>query len=159
MSTLEKLRSRFDLIKTAWKEDSKVDFQFKNKEYTEDLGNLALNIPYLHNKYLNHYSDLSEEKMALELKLRFVIKKKREYYSGEADAKDYAEKPFGTSIKTAEKMKTYLEADEDIISLEGTIKYIEVILNYLDGVMRQITNRGFQIKSAIDWEKFINGVT
>lgn len=159
MSNIEKLRSRFDLIKTEWKEDSKVDFQFKNKQYTEDLGNIALNIPYLHNKYLNHHSDLSEEKMALEFKLRFVVKKRREYYSGEADAKEYAEKPFGSSIKTAEKMKTYLEADDEIISLEARIKYIDVILNYLDNVMKQITNRGFQIKSAIDWEKFINGVT
>ena len=113
----EKLQSLFETIKTEWREDSKVDFQFKNKEYTEDLGNLALNIPYLHNKYLNHYSDLSERKMSLEMKLRYVLKKKREYYSGEADAKDYAEKPFGSSIKTAEKMKTYLEADEDIIAL------------------------------------------
>lgn len=156
---IEKLRSLFETIKTEWKEDSKVDFQFRNKQYTEDLGNLALNIPYLHNKYLNYYSDLSEQKMSLEFKLRFVLKKKREYYSGEADAKEYAEKPFGASIKTAEKMKTYLEADEDIIALEGTIKYIEVIMNYLDGVMKQISNRGFQIKSAIDWEKFINGVT
>jgi len=155
----EKLQSLFETIKTEWREDSKVDFQFKNKEYTEDLGNLALNIPYLHNKYLNHYSDLSERKMSLEMKLRYVLKKKREYYSGEADAKDYAEKPFGSSIKTAEKMKTYLEADEDIIALEGTIKYIEVIMNYLDNVMKQITNRGFQIKSAIDWEKFVNGVS
>jgi hypothetical protein len=155
----EKLQSLFEIIKTEWREDSKVDFQFKNKEYTEDLGNLALNIPYLHNKYLNHYSDLSEQKMSLEMKLRYVLKKKREYYSGEADAKDYAEKPFGASIKTAEKMKTYLEADEDIITLEGTIKYIEVIMNYLDNVMKQITNRGFQIKSAIDWEKFVNGVS
>jgi hypothetical protein len=155
----EKLQSLFEIIKTEWREDSKVNFQFKNKEYTEDLGNLALNIPYLHNKYLNHYSDLSEQKMSLEMKLRYVLKKKREYYSGEADAKDYAEKPFGASIKTAEKMKTYLEADEDIITLEGTIKYIEVIMNYLDNVMKQITNRGFQIKSAIDWEKFVNGVS
>jgi len=156
----DKLRSLFDHIKTEWKEDSKVDFQFKNKEYTEDLGNLALNIPYLHNKYLNHYSDLSEHKMSLELELRFVLKKKREYYSGEGNAKEYAEPDaFRGSIKTAEKMKTYLEADQDIIALEAKIKYIEVVLNYLDNVMKQITNRGFQIKSAIDWEKFVNGVS
>ena len=156
---LEKLQSLFEHIKTEWKEDSKIDFQFKNKQYTEDLGNIALNIPYLHNKYLNYFSDLTESKISKELQLRHVVKQKREYYSGEADAKVYAEKPFGTSIKTAEKMKTYLEGDEDILVLEAEIKYTEIVLNYLDSVMRQITNRGFQIKSAIDWEKFINGVT
>ena len=54
-------------------------------------------------------------------------------------------------------MKTYLESDEDIIALEAKIKYIDQMLYFLDSVMRQISNRGFQIKSAIEWEKFING--
>jgi hypothetical protein len=149
----------FEKIKEEWKEDCYLDFQFKNKEYTEDLGKLALEIPFLHNKYLNYYNDLSQEKTSLEFQLRRLIKEKREYYSGEADAKVYAEKPFGSSIKTAEKMKAYLESDEDLINLEAKTKYVEQALNYLDTVMRMISNRGFQIKSAIDWEKFINGVT
>ncbi len=149
----------FETIKEEWKEDSQVDFQFKNKQYTEDLGKLALEIPFQHNKYLNYYTDLSQEKTSLEFQLRSLIRNKREYYSGEADAKVYAEKPFGSSIKTAEKMKTYLESDEEIINLEAKIKYIEQALYFLDSVMKMISNRGFQIKSAIEWEKFINGVT
>ncbi len=149
----------FETIKEEWKEDSQVDFQFKNKQYTEDLGKLALEIPFQHNKYLNYYTDLSQEKTSLEFQLRYLIRNKREYYSGEADAKVYAEKPFGSSIKTAEKMKTYLESDEEIINLEAKIKYIEQALYFLDSVMKMISNRGFQIKSAIEWEKFINGVT
>ena len=56
-------------------------------------------------------------------------------------------------------MKTYLESDEDIINIEAKIKYVEQALYFLDSVMRMISNRGFQIKSAIDWEKFINGTT
>lgn len=149
----------FEQIKTEWKEDSHVDFHFKNKEYTEDLGKLALEIPFQHNKYLNYYTDLSQEKTSLEFQLRCLVRTKREYYSGEADAKVYAEKPFGTSIKTAEKMKTYLESDDEIVNLEAKIKYIEQALYFLDSVMKMISNRGYQIKSAIEWEKFINGVT
>lgn len=149
----------FETIKEEWKEDSLVDFQFKNKQYTEDLGKLALEIPYQHNKYLNYYTDLNQVKTSLEFEYRRVVKEKREYYSGEADAKVYAEKPFGNSIKTAEKMKTYLESDEDIINIEAKIKYVEQALYFLDSVMKMISNRGFQIKSAIDWEKFINGST
>lgn len=156
---LNNIIALFEKIKEEWKQDSHIDFQFKNKEYTEDLGRLALEIPYQHNKYLNYYSDLSQTKVAVEFQLRSLIRSKREYYSGEADAKVYAEKPFGGSIKTAEKMKTYLESDEEIIELEAKISYIEQALYYVDHVMKQISNRGFQIKSAIDWEKFINGVT
>lgn len=155
----EQIISLFEKIKEDWKKDSHIDFQFKNKEYTEDLGRLALEIPYQHNKYLNYYSDLSQVKTSFEFQLRYLIRNKREYYSGEADAKVYAEKPFGASIKTAEKMKTYLESDEEIVELEAKIAYVDQALYYLDSVMKQISNRGFQIKSAIDWEKFINGVS
>jgi hypothetical protein len=54
-------------------------------------------------------------------------------------------------------MKVYIESDDEIINLEAKIKYLEQMLYFLDQVMKQITNRGFQIKNAIDWEKFVNG--
>ena len=153
----DSLRNRFDKIRADWAEDSEVDFQFKNKQYTTDLGQLALEIPFQHNKYLNHYTDLTEIKTSLEFQSRQLVRKKREYYGGEADAKTYAEKPFGTSIKTSEKIRVYLESDEDIINMEAKITYINQMLYFLDQVMKQISSRGFQINSAIQWEKFING--
>ena len=151
------LLSKFEKLKEDWAEDSAVDFQFKNKQYSTDLGQLALDIPFQHNKYLNHYTDIQAVKTSLEFEIRRLVREKREYYSGEADAKTYAAKPFGSSIKTSEKMKVYLESDEEIINLEAKIKYLDQMLYWLDHVMRQISNRGFQIKSAIEWEKFVNG--
>ena len=153
----DQLHDRFQKIKEEWNTDTQIDFQFKNKQYTEDLARLALEIPFQHNKYLNHYTDLSQIKTSLEFEYRRLVKQKREYYGGEADAKTYAEKPFGTSIKTAEKMKVYLESDDELINMEAKVKYIDQMLYFLDQVMKQVSNRGFQIKSAIEWEKFING--
>ena len=101
------LHQRFQKIKEEWAQDTQIDFQFKNKQYTEDLARLALEIPFQHNKYLNHYTDLSQIKTSLEFEYRKLLREKREYYGGEADAKTYAEKPFGNSIKTSEKMKHY----------------------------------------------------
>ena len=149
----------FEKIKEEWKEDTRIDFQFKNKEYTEDLARLSLEIPFQHNKYLNHYTDLSAVKTSLEFEIRKLVREKREYYGGEADAKTYAEKPFGTSIKTADKMKVYLESDQDIINLEAKIKLIDQILYYLDQVLRMISQRNYHVKNAIEWERFINGST
>ena len=153
----EKLNQRFSNIREEWQHDTQIDFQFKNKEYSEDLARLALEIPFQHNKYLNYYTDLSQIKTSLEFEVRRMVKEKREYYGGEAEAKVYAEKPFGTSIKTAEKMKVYMEADNEIINIEAKVKFIDQMLYFLEQVMRQISNRGFQIKRAIEWEKFING--
>ena len=153
----ESLRNKFEQLKADWAEDSHVDFQFKNKSYTADLAQLALDIPYQHNKYLNHYTDISQIKTSLEFEIRKLIREKREYYGGEADAKVYAEKPFGSRISTQDKMKVYVESDDDVINLEAKIKYLDQMLYWLDQVMKQISNRGFQVKSAIEWEKFING--
>ena len=153
----DSLHNRFQKLREEWAEDSHVDFQFKNKSYTADLAQLALDIPFIHNKYLNHYTDISQIKTSLEFEIRKLVKEKREYYGGEADAKIYAEKPFGNSIKTSEKMKVYLESDDEVINLEAKIKFLDQMLYWLDQVMKQISNRGFQVKSAIEWEKFING--
>ena len=153
----ETLRNKFDKLKTDWNEDSHVDFQFKNKQYSADLAQLALDIPFQHNKYLNHYTDISQLKTSLEFQFRKLVRDKREYYGGESDAKVYAEKPFGSRISTQDKMKVYVESDDDIINLEAKIKYLDQMLYWLDQVMKQISNRGFQIKSAIEWEKFVNG--
>jgi hypothetical protein len=142
----ESLRNKFEKLREEWAEDSHVDFQFKNKQYSADLAQVALDIPFCHNKYLNHYTDISQIKTSLEFEIRRLVRDKREYYGGEADAKVYAEKPFGGRI-----------SDDDVINLEAKIKYLDQMLYWLDQVMKQISNRGFQVKSAIEWEKFING--
>ena len=153
----ESLRNKFEQLREEWKEDSHVDFQFKNKQYSADLGQIALDIPFCHNKYLNHYTDISQIKTSLEFEIRKLIRDKREYYGGEADAKVYAENPFGSRISTQDKMKVYVDSDDYVINLEAKIKYLDQMLYWLDQVMKQISNRGFQVKSAIEWEKFING--
>ena len=66
----ESLRNKFDKLRNDWAEDSAVDFQFKNKQYSADLGQLALDIPFQHNNYLNH--TLTYLKLKLLLNLKFV---------------------------------------------------------------------------------------
>ena len=134
----EQLHNRFEQIKEQWNKDTVIDFQFKDKQYSEDLARLALEIPFQHNKYLNHYTDISQIKTSLEFEHRRLIKDKREYYGGEADARIYADKPFGNSIKTSEKMKVYMESDSDLISVEAKLKFIDQMLFFLDQVMKQI---------------------
>ncbi len=153
----DKLHQKFLKIKEEWATDSRVDFEFKNKNYTADLGKISMEIPFQHNKYLNHYTDLSQIKTSLEFEVRKLVREKREYYSGEAEARVYAEKPFGSSIKTADKMKVYLESDDDIINQEAKIKYIDQMLYFLDHVLKLVSQRNYHVRNAIEWEKFING--
>ena len=61
-------------------------------------------------------------------------------------------------MTTKEEVNMFIEGDDDVRKLQYKIEYVEQCLNYLDGVLRQINNRNFQIKNAIDWTKFQNGI-
>jgi hypothetical protein len=52
----------------------------------------------------------------------------------------------------------YIKADDEMIKLEQKVTYIQSVVDYLDKTIRIISNRGFQIKNAIDWKKFTSGV-
>jgi N6-adenosine-specific RNA methylase IME4 len=54
-------------------------------------------------------------------------------------------------------VNTYIESDD--LFIESTIKVAmqEEKVSYLDSIIKSLNNRGFQIKSAIDWAKFTSG--
>ena len=79
-------------------------------------------------------------------------------YKGKAPSTVYKEMPFDYKLTTKEEVNMFIEGDEDVRKLQYKIEYVDQCLNYLDGVLRQINNRNFQIKNAIDWTKFQNGV-
>ena len=48
--------------------------------------------------------------------------------------------------------------DEDIIKAEHKIAYLETVIKYIDGVLRSIQSRGWDIKNAISWKQFEAGM-
>jgi hypothetical protein len=54
-------------------------------------------------------------------------------------------------------MDMYLGSDDDLIKIQSKMDYYQVMLNYLDSILKSITNRTYQIKNAIEWQKFIRG--
>ena len=49
----------------------------------------------------------------------------------------------------------YINSDEDIIELEKKVVYYETIVEFIDGVIKSIDNRGWDIRNAQDWKKFL----
>ena len=116
----------------------------------------SIKIPQLHNKYLKFYTkfklllDRSREDFKL------LKREKWEYFTGKADSEVYEKKPFNLKILRNDVDK-YIDSDDDIRRLNLKIKYQETIVDYLDRTLKNIMNRGFQIKSSIDWKKFTSG--
>jgi hypothetical protein len=80
-----------------------------------------------------------------------------EYYAGKADPEVYQENPFGKKIRDKDTMTKYLDADSKLMDISLKIDYYETLLNYIESILKQISNRTYQIKNAIEWQKFIAG--
>ena len=108
-------------------------------------------------KYMEFHNTFSLMKKEKELDMKRLIKEKWLYYKGKAPSSVYKEMPFDFKLTTKEEINMFIESDDDIMKLQYRIDYLEQTLLYLDSVLRMINNRNFQIKNAIDWEKFKNG--
>ena len=47
---------------------------------------------------------------------------------------------------------------KDIINSENKIAYLQTVVKYIDGVIKSIDNRGWDIKNAITWKQFEAGM-
>jgi len=117
----------------------------------------SLKTPQLHNKYLKHLTKFKLIKSKSETEYYILRKEKWEYYTGKAPPEVYAKLPFNLKILRTDIDK-YLEADIDLMKLKQKNDYLNTVIDYLDKTIKQIGNRGFTIKNAIDWRKFTSGV-
>jgi hypothetical protein len=119
----------------------------------------SLKTPQLHGKYLNilHEESLSLHKSMMEIKeLRRL---KWEYYLGKLDQETLDEKgwqPFGLKILRND-IDIYLDSDKDLLRMEARIHYQKEKVKYLESVLQGLGRRGWDIKSAIEWKKFMSG--
>ena len=91
------------------------------------------------------------------IKYTKLYREKWEYYGGKSDAKVYAAKPFDIKVLKND-LQMYINADDEIIELQAKITYYEVIIKYIEGVIKSIDNRGWDIRNAQDWKKFEAGM-
>ena len=116
----------------------------------------ALKTPQLHNEFLKHYNKFKLMKTKASAELATIKLHKWEYYTGKADPMVYQQKPFNLKILKQDVDK-YIEADEDYQKIKQKVDYLNTIVDFLDRTIRQIQNRGFLIKDAIEWRKFTSG--
>ena len=50
-----------------------------------------------------------------------------------------------------------MDADERLSEANLKVEYYNVMINYLESILKQISNRTYQIKNSIEWHKFQAG--
>lgn len=119
----------------------------------------SLRTPQLHNKYLMLLLRLKNRKDRLERDLKALQKDKWLYYTGkmsEEELKRLGWEPFELNVLRTD-VDRIMDADKDILEIEGKYRELCRIVDYIEDVVKVISNRQWSIRSAIDWQKFTNG--
>ncbi len=139
-----------ETLQDKWKEDSVID--------PDKYGEESVRIPQLHMRYMEFYNTFSLMKKDRESEMKALVRDKWIYYKGKAPSTVYKEVPFDLKLTTTDEIKMFIGADDEIRKLQYKIDYIEQTIFFLDGVLRQINSRNYQIKNAIEWERFQSGM-
>jgi|TARA_B100001094_G_scaffold332899_1_gene407193 hypothetical protein len=137
------------MIKSMWEKDSQIDIDNLHEE--------SLKIPVLHSKYYDILNNLVLLKTKAEQQRKNVRHERYEYYSGKADPDVYVKDPFPKKVRDKDAMNKYLDADERLSTISMKIEYYVVMINYIDSILKQISNRTYQIKNSIEFLKFQAG--
>lgn len=139
-----------DKIQTMWEKDSKIDI--------DNLHTESLNIPTLHAKYFEIYNNILLLKKKAEQQKRNIRHQKYEYYTGKADPEVYVENPFPKKIRDKDALQKYMDADESLSQASLKVEYYDVMINYVQDILKMIHNRTYQIKNAIEYQRFASGL-
>ena len=139
-----------DTIQKMWEQDSKMDMDNLHVE--------SLNIPILHAKYYNLYNELLLLRKRAEQQKRNIRHERYEYYSGKADPEVYQEDPFPKKIRDKDTLQKYLDADERLSQSSLKVEYYDVMLSYIENILKMIHNRTYQIKNSIEFMRFQSGL-
>lgn len=126
-----------------------------------ELGDESLRIPMLHGKFLNIFHDESLVLRKLEADYRVLRKQKWEWYNGKLSQDELTAlgwEPYAARI-LRQDMDIVMDADPDLIRAAQKVEMQRAKVDYLDSILKGINNRNWVIRNAIEWRKFMSGVS
>lgn len=136
-------------IQSQWERDSKLD--------PDNLHLESLKIPGLHSKYYNMYNNIRLLREKSKSDYAEIKLKRYNYYTGKAPVEIYVQEPFPYKVRDKEALKQYLEADNQLSQIDLKIKYYDIMLEFLEEIIKNLNGRTYQIKNAIEWQRFQAG--
>lgn len=142
---------KLDDIFALWDDDSRIDRNALDDE--------ALKLSQLHHKYHRIYTNERLVLRKYEAELKTLKLDKYEFYTQgptkETQDRGWQLPAIGKIIRS--DVGQYLDADKDIIELNLKIGIQHEKIELLESIIKTISNRGFQIKTAVDWIKYTGG--
>jgi len=139
-----------ETLQKMWREDAVIDI--------DNLHTESLKIPTLHSRYFDLYNNIMLLRKRAEQQRKNIRHERYEYYSGKADPEVYIKDPFPKKIRDKDTMNKYLDSDKKLSDVSLKIEYYDTMLGFIEDVLKMIHQRNFQIKNAIEYQKFMSGL-
>jgi len=136
-------------IQEMWQKDSVID--------PDNLHDESLKISQLHSKYYTIYNTITLLREKARETYNRVRLERYNYYTGKASAEVYIEEPFPYKVRDKDALQRHMEADERLNKVDLKIRYYDIMLKFLEEIIKIISNRNYAIKNAIEFMKFTAG--
>jgi hypothetical protein len=140
-------------LQESWAEDCKINEM--------NLGHESARTPNLHAKYLNYLSSTRLNLRKAESDYLNCRRMKYKYYRGEMtkqELEDEGWEQWQGNKPLKNEMDEFLTVDSDLILLQDKVEYFKTVLYQLEQIIRSLNSRTWDIKNAIEWNKFTNGM-
>ena len=140
-------------LQEEWDKDCEIDDNY--------LGENSTTTPKLHAKYLKILVQVKLKHTKLSSDYNLTRKNKFRYYRGELSRDELQDLQWDQwqGVKPIKnEMDEFLKGDVELNAMEIKIKYLETMIYFLESVLQQIKARDWQIKTAVEWKKFLAGM-
>lgn len=141
-----------DELQQMWEKDCEIDDNY--------LGENSTLTPKLHAKYVKLLVNTKLKHTKLQADYLLLRKNKFRYYRGELSRDELADLGWQQwqGIKPLKnEMDEFLQGDSELVTIKIKIDYLETMIYFLESVLGQIKARDWQIKTAVEWKKFLAG--
>jgi len=131
-----------DKIQSMWQEDCKIDIDNMHEE--------SIKVPQLHSKYHEILNNLILLRTKAQKIQKSVRHERYEYYSGKADPDVYEREPFPKKVRDKDALIRYMDADDRVSDANLKVEYYDVMINYTESILKQISNRTYKSKIQLN---------
>jgi hypothetical protein len=140
-------------IQDMWETDAEIDDNY--------LGENSTATPKLHAKYIKLLVQAKLKLTKVQSDYNLMRKAKFRYYRGEMSREELTDLDWAQwqGVKPLKnEMDEFLTGDGDLNTLRVKIDYLETMIYLLESILGQIKAREWQIKSGIEWKRFLAGM-
>lgn len=140
-----------DALHAEWSHDQDLALDRPDKAIRD--------VPILHAKWWRYYTDERQRYVLFKQEHDELRRAKFEWYLGRLDDAEREKRgwPHQHLRIVRQEVDQYLHSDADLLPYAGKLEVQELKLKMIEDVIKHINNRGYLLRSYIDYLKFSQG--